>query len=334
MSIIRSRRAGNFTVIPNEIINDDALSGDVLGLLAFLLSKPEDWRISIKALAGLGRFGSHGKLTADLRALRSVGYARMRRSSDGSTEWTITDRKGTFDPDSQNRNEDDIPAEMAENLPDSHNRNKGQEPHSDFPHSDFPHSENRNGIQKKDLKQKTEKKTKDVFPCEADGPAPAGEPVPAATPRKRKEPAQPSKSAATWNAYRLAYVARYRVEPLRNAKVNAQLSGFVDRVGADLAPHAAEFYFEMGGFHADRQHPIDLMVRDAETIGAKCKVWIATGKKRGQHHAADNRHDNSAVGKVRRAIAERDRREAEAAGVGGQQGDCDAIDGECWSSPY
>lgn len=45
----------------------------------------------------------------------------------------------------------------------------------------------------------------------------------------------------TWKAYGLAYVARYGVEPVRNAKVNGQVRQLVQRIGAD-APHVAEFF--------------------------------------------------------------------------------------------
>jgi hypothetical protein len=45
----------------------------------------------------------------------------------------------------------------------------------------------------------------------------------------------------TWRAYGLAYVARYGVEPVRNAKVNGQVKQLVQRIGAD-APHVADFF--------------------------------------------------------------------------------------------
>src|SRR5699024_5586194 len=44
---------------------------------------------------------------------------------------------------------------------------------------------------------------------------------------KRAAPA----SRETWNAYAAAYFDRYGVEPVRNARVNAQIAQFVQRVG-------------------------------------------------------------------------------------------------------
>ena len=43
MSVIRTKRIQDFTVLPNALINDASLDGDALGLLVFLLSKPADW---------------------------------------------------------------------------------------------------------------------------------------------------------------------------------------------------------------------------------------------------------------------------------------------------
>lgn len=44
-----------------------------------------------------------------------------------------------------------------------------------------------------------------------------------------------------WKAYSRAYQGRYGVEPVRNAKINAQVKQLVQRLGAE-APDVAEFY--------------------------------------------------------------------------------------------
>jgi hypothetical protein len=162
MSIVRVRRQSSFTVIPNEIINDDALDGATLGLLVYLLSKPKDWCISIKSIAGLKRFGSHGKVVEGLKLLRALGYAQLQKFRDGSTDWIITDEKGRFDPDSENRNKAHQPDSENRNkanqgndtpgtpdlMPDSENRNKAGTPDL------MPDSENRNALKRTDKKNK------------------------------------------------------------------------------------------------------------------------------------------------------------------------------------
>ncbi len=162
MSIVRVRRQSSFTVIPNEIINDDALDGATLGLLVYLLSKPKDWCISIKSIAGLKRFGSHGKVVEGLKLLRALGYAQLQKFRDGSTDWIITDEKGRFDPDSENRNKAHQPDSENRNkanqgndtpgtpdlMPDSENRNKAGTPDL------MPDSENRNALKRTEENKK------------------------------------------------------------------------------------------------------------------------------------------------------------------------------------
>jgi hypothetical protein len=56
--IIRRKVNRNFTVIPNEIMNDERLSFEALGLLGFLLSRPDNWHVivdNLRSRGGLGR---------------------------------------------------------------------------------------------------------------------------------------------------------------------------------------------------------------------------------------------------------------------------------------
>ena len=148
MSIIRTERTGEFTVIPNELINDACLDGESLGLLVFLLSKPADWWVKIQAIESLRRFGSHGKVVKTLHTLRTLGYAKLIRMSTGHTEWIITDTRSEL--------------QQTSHIPKSGIRE--QEPHSEKPHSEKPHSENRNVLQKKDLDKRLNKTKETPLP--------------------------------------------------------------------------------------------------------------------------------------------------------------------------
>lgn len=102
---------------------------------------------------------------------------------------------------------------------------------------------------------------------------PAGD---AAAPRKKPRTAkdQPAPTAAVWSAYSDAYERRYGVEPVRNSKVNGQLSSLVGRLG-DEAPDVAAFYVgHERRFYADSGHAVDLLLRDAE----KLRTEWATGR--------------------------------------------------------
>lgn len=51
MSVIRRKQNKNFTVISNEVFNDERLSLRATGLLCWLRSRPHDWNINLKHLA-------------------------------------------------------------------------------------------------------------------------------------------------------------------------------------------------------------------------------------------------------------------------------------------
>ena len=92
--IVRRRRVDRFTIVPNDVLRDVRLSWKARGLLAYLLSLPDDWRTSSDRLARLGPDGRDA-VRSGLRELEELGYLVRRRiqSSTGrwSTELIITD---------------------------------------------------------------------------------------------------------------------------------------------------------------------------------------------------------------------------------------------------
>jgi len=77
-------------VINNELINDSNLQWNDLGLLVYLLSKPETWQVNVKHLTTV-RSSGRDALYASLKRLRDAGYAYYKRGSDGRTTWFIFD---------------------------------------------------------------------------------------------------------------------------------------------------------------------------------------------------------------------------------------------------
>lgn len=101
----------------------------------------------------------------------------------------------------------------------------------------------------------------------------------------------------------MAYVERYRVEPVRNAKVNADLAALVDRVGAEEAPQVAAFFLKSNkAFYATRKHATDCLRNNAEALRTE---W-ATGHSSTQTEAmqADR---TAATGNVFRELIEENR---------------------------
>ena len=86
MSIVRrERRKKNFTIVDNAIFDDRNLSPDAMAILMFLLSKPDDWEVSLEHLRGhFTRRSEKGRralgrdyIAAIMRELRSAGYAEL-----------------------------------------------------------------------------------------------------------------------------------------------------------------------------------------------------------------------------------------------------------------
>lgn len=111
-------------------------------------------------------------------------------------------------------------------------------------------------------------------------------PAPRAGRTRRDE--QPSATAETWAEYSHAYVARYKAQPVRNAKINGQLAQLVARLGADEAPQVAAFYVSHNGaFYVRCMHAVDALLRDAEKLRTE---WAT---RRQVTHTAANQADRT-----------------------------------------
>jgi hypothetical protein len=77
-SIIRAERAGHFTVVRNSTLRDSRLSFAARGLLAYLLSHPDDWRVSTLDLINKSPAGRDA-VHSILKELKKHGYLRRKR---------------------------------------------------------------------------------------------------------------------------------------------------------------------------------------------------------------------------------------------------------------
>lgn len=97
MTIVRAPRPdAGFTIIHNETLRDRRLSYRARGILASILSRPDDWRTSAESLTREGVEGRHAILSA-LTELEDAGYLVRDRVQDPiSGRWssssTIYDR--------------------------------------------------------------------------------------------------------------------------------------------------------------------------------------------------------------------------------------------------
>jgi hypothetical protein len=111
--IIRASRKSRFTVINNELIEDANLDWKDLGMLVYLLSKPDKWEISTAHLMNERKTNRDG-VYAILKKLCDAGYATKKPKPEGGWSWVIYDEKQT---------------------------RKQEKPNTDNPHTEKPNTE-------------------------------------------------------------------------------------------------------------------------------------------------------------------------------------------------
>jgi hypothetical protein len=86
--IVRSARPHhNYTVVHNQLIEDQRLSWKARGLIIFLLSKPDHWRTTTAYLASQSPEGIHS-VRSGLTELESLGYIKRIKKQNPSGQWT------------------------------------------------------------------------------------------------------------------------------------------------------------------------------------------------------------------------------------------------------
>ena len=82
MSTMRIGKRTQWTTISQAVPNDERLSYRALGVLLWLLSKPDDWTVDSDTMhRGKGREGRDSVRTA-LRELETLGYLERSKHQD------------------------------------------------------------------------------------------------------------------------------------------------------------------------------------------------------------------------------------------------------------
>jgi hypothetical protein len=80
-TIIRARRRHRFVIVDQRAVEDTRLSWAARGLLGYLLSRPDDWKVLVKDLQRRGDLGRDAVYKL-LKELRAAGYLRFEQARD------------------------------------------------------------------------------------------------------------------------------------------------------------------------------------------------------------------------------------------------------------
>lgn len=121
-TIHRAKKSGSYVQIDNCSIRDTRLSWKAKGLLAYLLSLPDDWRINGEHLATQGPDGI-SSVRSGLKELENAGYLHRKRirTAEGKFRWDIslletpktghgTDEPSSLQPLSDNLTSKEVPS--------------------------------------------------------------------------------------------------------------------------------------------------------------------------------------------------------------------------------
>ena len=120
MAIIRTKREHNYTIVSNKVYDKNQLSWQAMGLLGYLLTKPDNWQVMVAELVNVtkdtkkptGREGIYNIINE----LKEKGFISVRKNSDGSTDYTV------YDEPFQNPNQ----AEPNQGKPNQAEPNQGK----------------------------------------------------------------------------------------------------------------------------------------------------------------------------------------------------------------
>jgi hypothetical protein len=137
VAIIRKAKPNRFCSISNQLLQDSSISFECRGLIAYLLSKPDNWKCRVSDIEREGNIGRTERRRIMLEAERA-GYLTYLKQRGV---------RGKFD-DTYMVHEEPVPkaertnsASRKDNPPYAENPHPVK-PHTDEPHPDEPHTEN------------------------------------------------------------------------------------------------------------------------------------------------------------------------------------------------
>jgi hypothetical protein len=92
--IIRRRRSKNFTILENEVVEDERLALDEIGLLTWMRSRPDHWEVS-RAHIGRRFMIGRDKVARIFRSLIECGWMVREDTAPGvAARYIVRDEPG------------------------------------------------------------------------------------------------------------------------------------------------------------------------------------------------------------------------------------------------
>lgn len=99
----------------------------------------------------------------------------------------------------------------------------------------------------------------------------------------KKKSKEKTDGSYIWESYAAAYLHRWGVLPVRNAKMNKLCSLLSERVGKDVAVKLVQFYLDQrDAFFVGRSHPLDVLLSQCEGLVTRMKTGLRITPKQAQ----------------------------------------------------
>lgn len=292
MAIIRTKRSKHFTVLDNGIFKTGGLAWDSRGLLCTLLSKSDDWKVIVKQLeketAGTRKHTKERGIREMMAELIAAGYVVCKKRQSGHMDYFVYDTPQTAEmancgngklrkpqtAETANCEKSNVLINTENYKKEKIKDNKEQRCSGanataspadtvNFADNDDWGDDNSEPANREAEGGLSEPTDTDMPPENLTFANLPAEPKPAKTAKDKAV----GITAATWAAYRAAYLQVYGCEPLRNAKVNGQISQFVKLVGADKAPHIAAFFVHHPNhWYRTKGHDFGTLLANAQAV--------------------------------------------------------------------
>lgn len=290
MSIRRGPRPDTrFYTVNKDLSEDTGLSWAARGMLIFLLGKPDNWEVSvehlIKQTKGSSKPSGRDAVRGIIKELIDVGYmkADIRRQEGG-----------TFNGMAYVVHEIPVKPEAEQEVPKTENTAADESPQTDNPSTAEPCTAEpltanppliKNEYQQ-GMIEETKNETQQIDEADKSASLVVEKCVPAVLSNEQQqndsETVFQGKCRMAWTMYKAAFRERYKIDPVRNAKVNAQVKQLVQRLGEEAALVAEFYVYHVNdSFVVRKTHDLGVLLSSAESYRTQ---W-ATGRAMTQTRA-------------------------------------------------